>query len=84
MRFERRACRIKRVRRPAQISRDQRNLGFGNDTPRAGHRLFRMKRARGTSQERFRSNEIPELRHRDASKGESRCVVAQGDAFQGT
>jgi hypothetical protein len=37
---------------------------------------------RSTSQESLRSNEIAELRHRDASKRESRRVVAQGDPLQ--
>ena len=34
------------------------------------------------SQERFRPNQIAELRHRDTSKRESRRVVAQGDSPQ--
>ena len=50
---------------------------------RAGHGLFRTEGARGTSQKRLRSNEIAELRHRDASKRERRRVVAQGDPVQG-
>jgi hypothetical protein len=33
---------------------------------------------------RYRSNEIAELRHRDASKRESRRVVAQSDRLQCT
>src|SRR5216117_2264289 len=50
---------------------------------RASDRLFRTEGTRSTSQERLRSNEIAELRHRDASKRERRRVVAQGDPVQG-
>jgi hypothetical protein len=60
----------------------ERNLGLGDDTSRTGHGLSRTEGARGTAQEGLRSNEIAELRHRDASKRESRRVVAQGDPFQ--
>jgi DNA-directed RNA polymerase specialized sigma24 family protein len=42
----------------------------------------RTEGPRSTSQEGLRSNEIAELRHRDASKRESRRVVAQGDPLQ--
>jgi hypothetical protein len=47
-----------------------------------GHGLFRTEGARRTSHESLRSNEIAELRHRDASKRERRRVVAQGDPLQ--
>ena len=80
--FERRPRRVERLRRPAEITRDERNLGLGDDAPRAGHSLFRTEGTRSTSQEGPRSNEIAELRHRDASKRESRGVVAQGDPLQ--
>jgi hypothetical protein len=76
---ERRPCRVERLRRPAQVARDERDVGLGDDAPRAGHGLFRTEGTRSTSQEGLRANEIAELRHRDASKRESRRVVAQGD-----
>ena len=82
MRFERRPRRVERLRRPAQVARDERDLGLGDDAPRAGHGLFRTEGARRTSQESLRANEIAELRHRDASKRERRRVVAQGDPLQ--
>ena len=82
VRFERRPRRVERLRRPAQVARDERDLGLGDDAPRAGHGLFRTEGTRRTSQERLRSNEIAELRHRDASKRERRRVVAQGDPLQ--
>jgi len=80
--FERRPRRVERLRRPAQVAADEGDLGLGDDTPRAGHGLFRTEGARRTSQEGLRSNEIAELRHRDASKRKSRRVVAQGDPVQ--
>src|SRR3989449_7941685 len=83
VRFERRPRRVERPRRPAQVARDERDLGLGDDTPRTGHGLFRTEGTRGTSQEDLRSTEIADLRHRDAPKRESRRVVAQGDPVQG-
>jgi hypothetical protein len=80
--FERRPRCVERFRRPAQVARDERYLGLGYDAPRAGHGFFRTEGARSTSQEHLRSNEIAELRHRDASKCERRRVVAQGDPVQ--
>ncbi len=80
--FECRPRRVEHLRRPAQVARDERDLGLGDDAPRAGQSLFRTEGARSTSQEGLRSNEIAKLRHRDASKCERRCVVAQGDPLQ--
>ena len=82
VRFERRPRRVERLRRPAEVARDERDLGLGDDAPRAGHGLFRTEGTRSTSQESLRSNEIAELRHRNASKRERRRVVAQGDPLQ--
>jgi predicted dithiol-disulfide oxidoreductase (DUF899 family) len=82
--FERCARGVERLRRPTQVARDERDLGLGDDAPRTGDGLFRTEAARSTSEESLRSNEIAELRHRDASKGESRRVVAQGDPLQCT
>ena len=58
------------------------DLGLSDDAPRPGDRLSRAEGARGALQERPRSDEITQLRHRDASQRESRRVVAQGDALQ--
>src|SRR5262249_62354866 len=68
MLFERCPCRLERLRRPAQIAGDERDVGLGDDASGAGHGLFRTEGARSTSQEALRSDEIAELRHRDASK----------------
>ena len=77
--FQRRPRGVERLRRPAQVAADEGDLGLGDDTPRAGHGLFRTEGARRTSHESLRSNEIAELRHRDASKCQRRRVVTQGD-----
>jgi hypothetical protein len=61
-------CRIEPLRRPTQVARDERDFALGDHAPRAGHSLLGAEGASGTSQESFRSNEIAELRHRDASK----------------
>jgi hypothetical protein len=70
------------TRRPAQVARGECDLGLGDDAPGAGHGLLRTEGPRRTSQEGLRSNEIAELRHRDASKRERRRVVAPGDPVQ--
>jgi len=74
--------RVERLDRPAQVARDERDLGLGNDAPRTGHGLCRTEGVGSTSQERLCSNEIAELRHRDASKRERRRVFAQGHPLQ--
>jgi hypothetical protein len=79
VRFERRPRCVERLRGETQVARDECDLGLGDDTPRAGHGLFRTEGARRTAHESLRSNEIAQLRHRDASKRERRRVVAQGD-----
>ena len=66
--FERRPSCVERPRGPAQVARDERDLGLGDDAPLAGYGLFRAEGARRTPQESLRSNEIAELRHRDPSK----------------
>ena len=73
VRFERRPRCVERLRRPAQVARDECDLGLGDDTPRARQRLFRTEGTRRSAQESLRSNEIAELRHRDASQRERRA-----------
>ena len=80
--FECRPRGVEGSRRPAEIARGERNLGLGDDAPRAGHGFLRPEGARRTSQERLRANEIAELRHRDASKRDSGRVATQGDPLQ--
>jgi hypothetical protein len=80
--FERRARSLERPRRPAQLARGERDLAFGDDTPRASHGLFRAKGARRASHQSLRSNEIAELRHGDAAQSERRRIIAQCDSVQ--
>jgi hypothetical protein len=80
--LERRARRVERLRGPAQVTRGERDLGLGDDAPRAGHGLSRAERTRRTSHERPRTREIAQLRHRDAAQRERGRVVAQGDPLQ--
>jgi hypothetical protein len=82
VRFERGSRCVERLRRPAQVARDERDLGLGDDASCAGHGLFRAEGTCRTSQEALRSNEIAELRHRDASKRERRRIVAERDPVQ--
>src|SRR2546427_7965639 len=82
MLFERHPRRVERFRRPAQVARDKRDLGLRDDAPRTGHGLLRTEGTRSTSKQSLRSNEIAELRHRDATKRESRWVLAQRDSLQ--
>ena len=77
--LKRRLRLIERFGGPAQIARDESNLSFGNDTPRAGYRLFGAKGARRFSQQSLGPNEVAELSHRNASKRQRRRVVAQSD-----
>ena len=83
VRFERRPRGVERLRGPAEVARDERDLGLGDDASRAGHRLFRTEGARRAVAARpSRADEIAELRHRDAAQRQRRRVVAQGDAVQ--
>ena len=82
VRFERRARRVERLRGPAEVARDERDLGLGDDAARAGHRLFRTEGARRAAHQSPRPIEIAELRHRDAAQRERRRVLAQRDPVQ--
>jgi hypothetical protein len=80
--FKCRSCRFERFRRPAEITRDKRDLGFGDETSCASHRFSRTEGARRTSQQRLRTYEIAELGHRNASKRERWRIVAQRNSLQ--
>ena len=80
---ERRPRRVEHPRRPAQVARGERDLGFGDDTPRPGDGVFRVEGARRAPEERLRRREVAELRHGDAPKRQSRRIVAQGHPVQG-
>ena len=80
--FQRRPRGVERLGGPAQITRDQCDLGLGDDASGARHRLFRAEGAHGPPQQRLGAIEIAELRHRDAAQRQRRRVFAQGDAVQ--
>jgi hypothetical protein len=82
MRLKRRSRCIERLCRPAEVARDERDLGIRDNTPSAGQSLFRTEAARSISQESLCSNEIAKLCHGDAPERECRCVVAKGDSLQ--
>ena len=71
--FERRPRRVERLRRPAQVARDERDLGLGDDAPRARHApLSDRRRAR-------RAAGAPS-RGRDRRAAPSRCREARAPA----
>ena len=82
VRVERRPRSVERLRRPAEVARDEGDLGLGDDASRTRHRLLRPEGARRTSQESLRTNEVAKLRHRDAAKRQRRGVITQGDALE--
>jgi hypothetical protein len=84
MLFEARSRSVESLRRPAQFARGKCDLSLGNNTPRAGHGLFRTEGARCTSHEYFRPNKVAKPCKRNPSKRKSRRVAAQSDPVQRT
>src|SRR4029453_13221717 len=82
VRFERRPRRVERLRRPAEVARDERNLSLGDEAPGPRPGPPRPEAAGSSPQECLPANEIAELRHRDASKCERRSIVTQGNPLQ--
>src|SRR5262245_1008132 len=74
---------VERLRWPAQVARDKGDLGFGDDTSGAGHRLFGTKGARRATQQSLCTCELAKLRHSNAAKRKCWWVLAQGNAVQG-
>src|SRR3990172_3046864 len=83
--FERRARCVERLRGPAQVARDERDLGLGDDAPRAGHGLFRTERARRGGDQRVHRNPVtlvtptctkpgPNLSHGQQPPGEKHMI----------
>ena len=78
VRFERRPRRVERLRRPAQVARGERDLGFGDDAPRAGHGLFGPKARAARRRRAFARTRSPSCAIA-MPRSASRRVVAQGD-----
>ena len=87
VRFERRPRRVERLRRPAEVARDQCDFGLGDDTPRAGHRLFRTEGARRACSRalaRTRSPSCAIAMPRSASAGASSRSATRFNAPSGS
>jgi len=82
VRLEGRAGRVEGFCSLAQVPGRERDLGFGNDASSASDDLFRAKSACGTSQQFSGPNELAELRHGNASKGQRWRVVSERDPVQ--
>ena len=65
------------LRRPAQLARDQRDLGLGHHAAGAGDGFLRAEGARRPAQQGLGADEIAELRHGDAAQRQRRRIVAQ-------
>src|SRR5262249_54096394 len=76
------ACAVSSALAEKLKSRETSAISASADAPRTSHRLFRAKSARRPSQQSLRSNELAELGHRDATKRQSRRIVAQSDPLQ--
>ena len=82
MRFERRARRVERVRRPAE-SREASAISASATTHLARATASRGPKARAARRRSvFARDEIAELRHRDPAQRERRRIVAQCHALQ--
>ncbi len=82
MGFERRPRGVECLCGPAEVARDQRDLGLGDDTSGTGHGLFRAEGAGRASHQDPGADEVAELRHGDAPQRQRGRVVAQGDPVQ--
>ena len=87
VRFERRPRCVERLGRPGEVARDERDLGLGDDTPRAGYRLLRTEGARSASQERLARTRSPSCAiamPRSASAGASSRRATRFNAPRGS
>ena len=82
VRVERGPRGVESLGRKAQVARDKRDFGFGDDAPRPSNGFFRTERPRSPSKEALGAHEIAKLRHREAPERECRRIGSEGDAFQ--
>ena len=82
LRFEHDPSGVECLQRPAEITRNKRDLSLGDDTARPGNRLFRAEGASRASQKLSGTRKIAKLRHRDAAQRQRRRIIAQGDPLQ--
>ena len=79
---ERGSCVVQLVRGPAEIARNQRDLGLRHHAARAGHGFVCAEGSAGAIQQVFRQSEIAEPRHGDTPQRKRRRVAAQCDAVE--
>ena len=79
---ERAASFVERVRRPSEVARRERHLGFGRDASCALHALSRAERTRRAPQEHLGFRELAELSHGDPAQGERGRVVPKRDPLE--
>ncbi len=82
LRFEHDTGGVECLQRPAEITRNKRDLSFSDDTARPGNRLFRAEGASRASQKLSGARKIAKLRHCDAAQRQRRRIIAQGDPLQ--
>ena len=75
---------LERAHRPAQVARDEGDLGLGDLAARLGEALAGAEAAGGAPEELARPAVVAELGHGDAAQGEGWRVVAQRDVPEGT
>jgi hypothetical protein len=82
VRFKGPARGIEGFRGPAELARDERDLGFRDHAPRPGEGLSRAKGARRGSHQGLRPRKITELRHRDTAQRERGRILAQRNPLE--
>src|ERR1700733_10510241 len=75
VRFKSGPSRAERLRRPGQVARGKRDLGFSDDAPGACDGFFRPEGARRLAKEFLRSYKLSQLCHRDPAKSKRRRIV---------
>jgi hypothetical protein len=80
--FGRGASRVERLRRPAQVARDERDLSLGDNTVR-GYGLLRAEVRAARRNNAFARRRSPSCASR-RREARAPAVVAQGDPLQGT
>jgi predicted dithiol-disulfide oxidoreductase (DUF899 family) len=80
--FESNARCVECLRRPSEVTGDQRDFSFGDDAPRAGNDLSWAKGASRSLEKKLSAHDITELGHRDAAQRKGGRVVTQADPLQ--
>jgi hypothetical protein len=73
---------VERVRRPSEVARRERHLGFGRDASCALHALSGAERTRRAAQEHLGFRKLAELSHGDPAQRERGRVVPKRDPLE--